>query len=127
MKSTAWIDRLISEKNLASDNQAAKLIGLTRGAISHHRQGIVTTLKEESCLQLAEALGIDPAIVLMDQAAERAKTPALRKQFERLGKLAGQGAAAALAIWTILPVAGIDSPAASTAYAAAKAINSILC
>src|SRR5690606_15801181 len=100
MKSAYWIQRAAAELGNPKDKDLAARIGVAAPTISQHRSGILKTLKDEHCAAIAEILDIDPAIVLMDQAAERASTPALRAQFQRLGKLASHGAAAGLATIT---------------------------
>lgn len=77
MKAHEWIDRVKTERNLPSDYAAAKLLNLTRQAISQYRaKG--STLDESASISVAAALSIAPAGVILDQIAERVKTPEVR-------------------------------------------------
>lgn len=116
MKSAEWIEKAMAAGQFESYRQLAKTLGITDPTMSQHRSGRNRTLADEHCIMIAEICGIDPAIVIADQQAERS-SPAVRKVYERLGKLALQAGAAALAIGTILPVATIDSPVISKTYA----------
>ena len=83
MKAHEWIDRLKVTKGLPSDYAAAKAIGLTRAAVSRYRSRI-STLDEETSSHLALELGIDPMIVLADQATERAKDEAVQSAWRKV-------------------------------------------
>lgn len=126
MKSTEWIERAMKKGNFPSYRQLALKLGITEPTMSQHRSGRAKTLSDDHCIIIAEICGIDPAIVIADQQAERA-SPAVRKIYERMGKLALQAGAAAMAMGTILLGTISNSPAGSMAYATAMAINSILC
>jgi predicted transcriptional regulator len=77
MKAFEWIDRVKSERGIASDYAAAKLLGISKQAISTYRaKG--STLDEEASIVIAKELGISPAGVVLDQTAERTKTPEIR-------------------------------------------------
>lgn len=92
MKAAEWIDRVKLSKGWESDYRAAKELGITRGGMSQIRTGDTTTLREDTALQVAHALNVDPAIVLVDQAQERAKDSEARSAWsavlERLGGVA---------------------------------------
>ena len=91
MKAAAWIDRVKAVKGWDSDYRVASELGLTRQAISKYRSR-ESTLDEHFAMQVAIALSIDPAIVLTDQAMERAKNADARSAWsavlERLGGVA---------------------------------------
>jgi Helix-turn-helix len=78
MKASEWIDRAKSVKQWDSDYRTAKELGITRGGISQIRTGSTPTLSEETCVKVSEALGIDPIIILADQAMERSKSEKAR-------------------------------------------------
>jgi hypothetical protein len=92
MRAAEWIDRAKAVKGWESDYRAAKELGITRGAMSQIRTGDSATLGEETVLRVAQALEVDPAIVLADQAMERAKSAGARSAWatvlERLGGVA---------------------------------------
>ncbi len=77
MKAYEWIDRLKVAKHLPSDYAAAKLLGVSQPTVITMRTR-KSTLSEENAFKVAELLGINPAGVVLDQAAERAKSPAVR-------------------------------------------------
>ena len=78
MKASKWIDRVKVKNNLPSDYAAAKLLGMTQSAISVLRVR-ESTLSDETSFNVATSLGINPAIVLVDQSIERAKTETARR------------------------------------------------
>ncbi len=78
MKAHEWIDRLKVTKNLPSDYAAAKALHITRSAVSNYR-GRASTLDEDVAEKIAILLGINPVGIVLDQAAERTKSPALRQ------------------------------------------------
>lgn len=98
MKSIEWIDRLIAEKNLPSDRQAALLLGMTRGAISAHRVGTALTLDDKAAYRLEELLGLEHGTIVADQHAERESDPYVKAMWRKLGKLARLPESATLAV-----------------------------
>lgn len=76
MKAAVWIDRVKSAKGWESDYRVAKELGLSRAVISKYR-GPTPTFDEEVAIKVADALGVDPAAVIIDQLAERSKVPAI--------------------------------------------------
>lgn len=77
MKAFEWIDRVKKERGIDSDYAAAKLLGIGKQTISTYRaKG--STLDENASISVAKLLGIPPAGVVLDQAAERTKTPEIR-------------------------------------------------
>ncbi len=91
MKASEWIDRVKVAKGLESDYRVAQELRLTRSAVSKYRSR-ESTLDENTALTVAQALGIDAAIVLTDQAMERAKDDDARGAWatvlQRLGGMA---------------------------------------
>ena len=85
MKAVVWIDQVKAKRHWDSDYRVAKELGITRGALSQIRTGDSATIGEDTAIKVAEALGIDPAGVIIDQLAERSKSPAVRLS---LGKIA---------------------------------------
>lgn len=77
MKAFEWIDRVKKHCGIDSDYAAAKLLGIGKQTISTYRaKG--STLDEHASISVAHVLGISPAGVVLDQAAERTKTPEVR-------------------------------------------------
>ncbi len=84
MKSIEWIDRLKADKGIESDYKIAMVLGLTRGAISQHRVGKVTTLDDKTAFRIETELKLPHGEVIFDQHAEREKDPTLSKMWEEL-------------------------------------------
>ncbi|CAD9228386.1 Helix-turn-helix protein [Burkholderia cenocepacia] len=78
MKTTIeWLDALKAHLDLPSDYAAAKLLGVTRSAVSHYRTGR-TTFDDSTAIRVAELLGVDPAEVFASMQYERAKSDEAR-------------------------------------------------
>lgn len=77
MKASEWIDRVKTEKGLTSDYSVAAMLGITRSTVSKYRSK-TPTLDEDTAEKVAAVLKINPAGIVIDQAAERAKNPATR-------------------------------------------------
>lgn len=98
MKAEKWIDRVKAARGWDSDYRVAKELGITRQAVSNYRSR-TPTLDEESSMKVAHALGINPALVLADQAMERTKNDeAKHAWFSILERLGGVAAAALLTV-----------------------------
>lgn len=78
MKASDWIDRAKKQHGWTSDYKAAQELKITRSAMSEIRNGHTIALGEDTALKVAEALGEPPEAVLLDQYAERTKSPAVR-------------------------------------------------
>ena len=77
MKAFEWIDRVKIAQGIESDYAAAKLLGISKQAISTYRaKG--STLDENASIIVASTLGLAAAGVILDQAAERVKAPEIR-------------------------------------------------
>lgn len=108
MKSIEWLDMAREKLGGISDYALAKKLGFTRSAMSAHRTGKVTTLSNETALQIADILGEEPLRIIADQQAEQAKTDEVRRFWLKI-------AAAAVLILTIN--IGSENPLVSRAYA----------
>lgn len=121
MKAGNWIDRVRSKKGLPSDYAAAKVLGLSRFTVSGYRQRPDATLDEDIAVKVANVLEMSPAIILADQAMERAKSDDAKSAWssiiDRLGGVAAM---------VVVSVASLGmSPAPS--YAAAGGPGSSMC
>ncbi len=121
MKAADWIDRVKTAKGWESDYRASKELGLSRNAVSNYRVGHRSTLDDEVAMKVADALGVEPEFVLLDQTIERTKSPEAKTALAGLLKRLG-GAAA-----SILLAAGMTIfPNGNNALAAdSKATNDI--
>lgn len=82
MKAYQWIDRVKVAKNLTSDYAVAKVLGLSQSSVITIRTR-KSTMDDETASKVAEALGMNPAGVILDQAAERVKSEAVRATLHR--------------------------------------------
>lgn len=84
MRAEQWIDRVRKDKGLPSDYAAAKVIGISRFTVSGYRNRPGATLDEDVSFRIANLLGLDPAGVIIDQAAERSKDQSIRAALSRI-------------------------------------------
>ena len=82
MKASQWIDRVKVAKNLTSDYSAAKVLGLSQSSVITMRAR-KSTMDDDTAAKVAEALGMNPAGVILDQAAERVKSEIVRSTLSR--------------------------------------------
>lgn len=78
MNAAQWIDLVKKAQGWTSDYKAAQALEITRSAMSGIRNGHTHTLGEDTAIRVANALGERPEAVLLDQYAERTKTPEVR-------------------------------------------------
>lgn len=78
MKAVEWIDRVKISTGLQSDYAIAKALGINRSTVSKYRHDTTPTLDEDSAISVARVLGERPEAVILDQAAERVKSPEVR-------------------------------------------------
>lgn len=76
MKAAEWIDRVKAARGWDSDYRVAKEFGIVTSTISNYRAKS-RTLDEEMAFKVGEALGVDPVGIILDQVAERSKSPAI--------------------------------------------------
>lgn len=105
MKTAEYLDAIKARHNLPSDYAAAKLIGVTRSAVSRYRHG-ADSFADPVALRVAELLDLDPASVLIDCQMERAPDPATRAAWGAL--LARIGTHAAPLVVLLLLVTACD-------------------
>lgn len=104
MKTTLdFLEAVKTKHGFTSDYQLSKHLECTRGAISSYRTGR-THLDEEMACKIADDLGIEAGFVLSCIAAERSKSPTVKKAWEWTAQHLG-GLAAVLAIVAIMPLA----------------------
>lgn len=83
MKAAEWIDRVKTARNWESDYRVAKELGFKANTISMYRtRG--GPMDEDIAIKVAHALGMDPAGIVIDQAAERSKSPELRSTLAKI-------------------------------------------
>lgn len=111
MKAADWIDRVKLVKGWETDYRVSKELIVSRNTISTYRSK-GTTLEEDTAMKVAHALEIDPAIILADQAMERAKNEEARSAWAAvLQRLGGVAAGFLIAVGATAPT---PAPAAET-------------
>ena len=102
MQSTnEFLNAIAAKHGGASDYRLAKLLGVTKGAISAHRcRGV--GLSDELALKVAAELSLDPVFVLACAHAERAKQPEIRAIWERVAVRVAAGVVLGIGIGGIL-------------------------
>ena len=105
MKTTVqYLDAIKKRLDLPSDYAAAKLLGVTRQAVSKYRNGI-SVFDESTAMRAAELLGLEPLEVIAACKAQSAPDERARRVWESIwGKATGvtaQKAAAAFAACAI--------------------------
>lgn len=77
MKAFEWIDRAKNAAGIESDYGIAKLLGINRATVSNYRKSM-GMLDEDCAIKIANVVGVKPEAVLIDQLAERTKSPEAR-------------------------------------------------
>lgn len=118
MKSIEWIDRLISERKLPSDRQAALLLGMSSALMSNHRNAKAVTLDDKYAYRLEAVLNLPHGTIVLDQHAEREKDPQVSAMWRKI--------AGAIAMTFLL---GATAPLSyiSNSYHSTALLECILC
>ncbi len=109
---TKYLDALKARHGSISDYRAAQILGVTRASVSKWRNGL-DSFSPTSAEKVANALGIDPARVVIEAQIDRAKTPEERHIWEDiLRKATGAACALVLAfgLFATLPSDAIAAP-----------------
>jgi N-acyl-D-aspartate/D-glutamate deacylase len=103
MKTTAdYLDDLQKKFGINSDYALAKRMGWHRQQVSHYRL-LKGAFDDETGIKIAAILEIDPAAVLLDMHAQRAKNEDVKNVWKKIAEQLG-GVAAALAVLSFLPL-----------------------
>lgn len=107
LKTTSqFIEDLKAKHGLKSNYAVAKFLGQTDTAVARWAHG-KGSFSDETAMQFADLLEIDPAYVVACMHAERAKEVKERKLWERIANLSIGVTAALLVVW-MLPIAGVS-------------------
>jgi transcriptional regulator with XRE-family HTH domain len=87
--SSDLVDAVKEAKGIKSDYAVAKRLGLKPQTISNYRKGR-TQMSEETAVAIAAMLGRAAAPILIQLAAERARTPEVAKVWKDLAKTLGR-------------------------------------
>jgi transcriptional regulator with XRE-family HTH domain len=115
-----YLDALKKRLDLPSDYAAAKVLGVTRQAVSKYRNG-QSVFDEATAARAAELLGIDPLEVISACKAESAPDAFMRKVWENAWGKATGAATTAIAAVFIVGLAAAPSPARSAPVSAESA------
>lgn len=80
MNTPEYLDAVKKATGISSDYALSKRLGFSLSATSNYRTGR-RILDDDAALTIAQALNIDPIIVIAHVNAERAKTPELRARW----------------------------------------------
>ncbi|WP_186078716.1 hypothetical protein [Burkholderia gladioli] len=73
MKTTAqWLDAIKEHQSLPSDYAVAKVLGVTRAAVSRYRNGL-SVFDEKTAIRAAELVGAEPFEVIASVNAESSR------------------------------------------------------
>jgi transcriptional regulator with XRE-family HTH domain len=92
---TEVLDAIKEKNGIRSDYKLAMFLGVGDGSLRNYRHG--RSLPDEpTCVKFAEALGEDPALLVVEMQAQRAKTPDAQKLWEHVAALLASGKTAAV-------------------------------
>ena len=86
MKAAKWIDKLKDAHGWESDYRVAKELGVRPQTVSNYRTRD-STLDDQMAMKVAQLLGLNPALVMADQAAERTKDEGVRSAWTSILKI----------------------------------------
>lgn len=109
-----YLDAAKSRNEIRSDSKLADAIGVSRGAVSHWRQG--KPIDHDQLAKLARLCGMRADELIAEYELTRTHVPEVRQMWERI---AGHAA-----IWMIVATAAISATAITT-YSEAKVSNNI--
>ena len=87
---TDLVDAVKEAKSIASDYELAKRLGLKPQTISNYRHGR-SQMSEETAVAIAAMIGRPAAPILVQLAAERAKTPEVARIWKDVAKALAKG------------------------------------
>lgn len=97
MKTTAeYLDAIKARHHLPSDYAVAKMLGITRAAVSRYRNN-EGTFDDPVSIRAAELLDLDPEEVILSGYVARAKDDRVRAALARLARRAGYAGSVAYA------------------------------
>jgi len=82
---TYYLDRICDLTDTGSDYAGAKLLGISRQAMSKYRNGRMT-IDGDAALRFGELLGVDPVEILLHIKATKARDGAARRAWIELAK-----------------------------------------
>jgi len=96
MRTRQYLDAICARYQV-SDYRAARLLGVTKQAVSGYRSGY-RSFSDAAAIKAAQLLDLDPAEVLIDVQAERTKDENARRILEKVARALHRSAAAAVVV-----------------------------
>ena len=106
------LDRAKTVQKVKSDYKLSLTVGVSESSLSTYRKG--TSLPDEiNCKKLADAAGVDPALLVVEMQAQRAKSDEARAIWLDIAKRlqAGFASCKLLALIAMFSIAGAALPA----------------
>ncbi|MDR0673517.1 MAG: hypothetical protein LBF93_07640 [Zoogloeaceae bacterium] len=111
----AYLEALKARNGGISDYRASINLGVTRSTVSLWKSGR-TSMSMSQAEKVAEALDLDPDIVILETQLDRCKSPEESAVWKRiLKRLSSASAAALAALFLILPTPAPAAPASQPA------------
>lgn len=124
MKASEWIDAVAAAEGDCSDYRVAKILGISKQAVSNYRtRG--GTLDDAVAHRVEVRLGLKPGSVMFDQLQELATDPEVRAIWQRFAKMVA-GAAATATLAVTMGLAAPERAQAAGSMAAAGEARSLL-
>lgn len=83
MKTVDYLDEIMRRKRIPSDYGIAKALSVSKQTVSRYRCSN-GTFDDEIALRVADLLGINPGVVLIDMKIEREKNAEVRSVWEKV-------------------------------------------
>jgi hypothetical protein len=119
MNTNEILDKLAAQFELKSDYQIAKHLHISTQRVSRYRRGL-DTLGDQLAVEVADQLGIDRCFIMASMAAERAKSPDVKRTWAQLAARIGGMAAAVLIAYFAVPL--LDYGTANDALASSSTV-----
>jgi len=107
-----YLTELKARKGGVSDYRVSKILNVSAQAVSKWRNG-QDSFSPTTAKKVADELGIDEEIVVIESQLDRCKTPEEAEIWQKVLRRLG-GAAAAVVAFTVIGLAPMDTQAAST-------------
>jgi hypothetical protein len=121
--SIEYLDEAKAKVGIESDYGFAKHVGITRGAMSNYRNK-VSVMDDYTATKIAEALEINPMVVIAAANAEREKDGEKKDYWQKYwSRLGGMAAAILIAFVTLIVTLGHSTPLQAASLQASQAIN----
>ena len=87
MKAAEWIQAVAEKESGCSDYRIAKLLGISKQAVSKARAGDSDTLSDKAAHRVEKILGLPDGIVMIDQQVERQQDTEIKEVWKKIGAM----------------------------------------